>query len=326
MGLFDKLTTAVGIGGAKVSMGIEAGNHQEGAFATGTVLVKGGKMAQRCDGLTVELQQWRERTEEVDGESKTVQHKETLVMKNLAPRGFEITPNGDHVFQFRIYLPAEGPTEIVASADIPGAIDPSAKAKLEVGPGRRGFLPRTLLRRAEGKVEADELNRIGGRPIGIDAKNWPMHEGRAMSHLITIDLHTLDLPFVPKNRALALFCLDPESNEATEPNTPYTRVILLSAQDLKRGEPKELPPHRAIEASRLETAALGGQEARSYFGGTPKWLQSDPTEHEDFSQSLQATVERGGFYFQFDEALVPMNLGDAGVMYVFERTAFWQCL
>ena len=105
MGLFDKMKTAVGIGGAKVSMGIEAGNHQEGAFATGTVLVKGGKVDQVCDGLTIELKQLRDKIEEVNGESRTVTSKETLVIKDLAPNGFAIKPGSDNVFQFRIYLP-----------------------------------------------------------------------------------------------------------------------------------------------------------------------------------------------------------------------------
>lgn len=325
MGLFDKMKTAVGIGGAKVSMGIEGGNHQEGAFAIGTVLVKGGKGDQTCDGLTVELKQYREREEEVNGEKRTVTSKETLVMKNLAPNGFAIKAGSDNVFQFRIYLPSEGKTEIVASADIPGAIDPSATAKLDVGPGQQGFLPRTALKRLDGTPASTEINRIGGKPIGITEKSWPMHEGRAMTHLVTIDLHTLDLPFVPKNRALAVFCLDPDDNKAYELNNPYTRVVLIPPHDIKRGEPETMPEHTLLPAARLETGPLTTQETLTYFGGVPKWVQSDPAEHDDFTQNLSNAIERGGFYFQFTEQLVPMNLGDAGVMYVFERTAFWQC-
>lgn len=324
MGLFDKLTTAVGIGGAKVEIAIEAGNHQEGGFALGTVLVKGGKTAQTCDGLTVELKQWREKTEVVNGESKTVQAKETLVMKNLSPLGFAIPPGSSHTFNFRIYLPAEGKTEIVASADIPGAIDPSATAKLDIGPGNRGYLPRTALTRIEGAPSPQDINRVGGKPIGVDAKSWPMHEGRAMSHLITIDLHTLDLPFVPKNRALALFCLDPDNNQAHDAGNPYTRVVLLSAQDIKKGEPSAMPEHTPIAAAKLKTSPLTG-ESRTYFGGQPAYLQGDPFEHLELGDMMAQSIERGGFYFQFDESVVPMNLGDSGVMYVFERTAFWQC-
>jgi hypothetical protein len=325
MGLFDKLTTAVGIGGAKVELGVEAGNHQEGAFATGTVLVKGGKTDQVCDGLSVEVRQWRDKVEVVNGESKTVQHKETLVMKNLAPAGFAIKPGSDNIFQFRIYLPSQGKTEIVASADIPGAIDPSATAKIEVGPGRQGFLPRTVLKRVDGKVGAKDISRIGGKPIGIDAKNWPMHEGKALSHLMTIDLHTLDLPFVPRNRALAVFCLNPDDNGAYEPGNPFTRVVLISPQDIKKGEPAEVPAHPQLTAAKLETAPLTNQDPMTFFGGVPKYIQGDPFESHDFSEGLQKSIESGGFYCQFDESLVPMNLGDSGVMYVFERTAFWQC-
>ena len=46
--------------------------------------------------------------------------------------------------------------------------------------------------------------------------------------------------------------------------------------------------------------------------GFPIWLQGD----EDSG---------GEFLFQFDEALAYTNLGDSGVMYVFDDTAFWQC-
>ena len=46
-------------------------------------------------------------------------------------------------------------------------------------------------------------------------------------------------------------------------------------------------------------------------GGEPLWLQSEE--------------DGGSFLFQFDEALVPMNLGDCGIMYVFDDTAYWQC-
>jgi len=325
MGLFDKMKTAVGIGGAKVSMSIEGGNHQEGAFAIGTVVVKGGKADQVCDGLIVELKQWIEREVEENGETKKVSSKETLVMKNLAPNGFAIKAGSDNAFQFRIYLPSEGKTEIEAAADIPGALDPKATAKLDVGPGRQGFLPRTALKRLDGTPAATEVNRIGGKPIGIDHKSWPMHEGKAMTHLLTIDLHTLDLPFVPKNRGLAVFCLNPDNNEAHAANSPYTRVVLISPHDIKRGEPEQMPEHPMLAASRLETGPLNAQETSTYFGGVPKWVQGDPTDGADFTEGLSDAIERGGFYCQFDENLVPMNLGDAGVMYVFERTAFWQC-
>ncbi len=327
MGFFDKMKTAVGIGGAKVSLNLEGGNHQEGAFAIGTVTVKGGKTDQVCDGLTVELKQWIEREVEENGETKKVSSKETLVLKNLTPNGFPIKAGSDNNFQFRIYLPSEGKTEIEAQADIPGALDPKDTAKLEVGPGRQGFLPRTALKRLDGTPGPKEVNRIGGKPIGIDVKSWPMHEGRAMTHLLTIDLHTLDLPFVPKNRALAVFCLDPDNNEAHTANNPYTRVVLITPHDIKRGEPEQVPAHQQIPASRLETGPLNAQEIATYFGGVPKWVQGDPTDNGglDFTEGLSEAIERGGFYCQFDETLVPMNLGDAGVMYVFERTAFWQC-
>ncbi len=52
-------------------------------------------------------------------------------------------------------------------------------------------------------------------------------------------------------------------------------------------------------------------DAGAYAGGQPMWLQYP--EHE------------GHFVLQFDESFIDINLGDAGVMYVFADTAFWQC-
>jgi hypothetical protein len=326
MGLFDKLTNAVGIGGAKVELGIEAGLYQEGGFATGTVLIRGGKSEQRCNAVLVEVKQWIEKTEVINGEIKDGPGQrddgpeEPGAQRLRHQAGQQNTPLTSASTCRRRARRRSSPRPTS-----PGAIDPSATAKLEVGPGQRGFLPRSLLTRVEGKPGATEINRIGGKPIGIDPRNWPMHEGKAMSHLLTIDLHTLDLPFVPKNRALAVFCINPEHNDAFEAGNPYTRVVLISPSDLKRGEANEVPNHPEVPAFRLQVSPLTQQDAWTYFGGAPKWLQGDPAESADFSEGLQHSLERGGFYCQFNENLVPMNLGDSGVMYVFERTAFWQC-
>ena len=64
------------------------------------------------------------------------------------------------------------------------------------------------------------------------------------------------------------------------------------------------------EGSRLEELSDGIQQY-GIVGGKPFWLQS-----AEYHKSI---------ILQFHEGLVDMNLGDAGVMYVFEDTAFWQC-
>jgi hypothetical protein len=50
-----------------------------------------------------------------------------------------------------------------------------------------------------------------------------------------------------------------------------------------------------------------------FVGGGPLWLQDgDPGVDPSF-------------LFQFDESLASINLGDSGVMYVFEGGIDWQC-
>lgn len=46
--------------------------------------------------------------------------------------------------------------------------------------------------------------------------------------------------------------------------------------------------------------------------GEPMWLQEE--EEGD-----------GAFVMQLDESFVDVNLGDCGVLYVFDEGAFWQC-
>lgn len=40
---------------------------------------------------------------------------------------------------------------------------------------------------------------------------------------------------------------------------------------------------------------------------------------------MQEEQHGGALIAQFDRSFVDINLGDMGVMYVFEDTAFWQC-
>ena len=54
---------------------------------------------------------------------------------------------------------------------------------------------------------------------------------------------------------------------------------------------------------------LGRANCRA--GGLPLWIQGE--DHV------------GDFLLQFDDGFVDVNLGDAGVMYVFTDRQFWQC-
>lgn len=184
----------------------------------------------------------------------------------------------------------------------------------------------------------EQVARIGGNPIGVTEERWPLFEGRPMEHLITIDLEAM--PELRKDglaeaRAIALFISDPVENQAFEPGTQETAILVLSQEDIEGGElsaalcnnkiaaggyqitpvkvPRgvfeELPEDQ--EHTDLEKLKNAIYAASGYAGGEPLWLQYP--EH------------KGRFLLQFDESLVDVNLGDAGILYVFADTAFWQC-
>src|SRR5262249_11380268 len=78
--------------------------------------------------------------------------------------------------------------------------------------------------------EPSGITRIGGAPPGVDGKRWPRVGGEPLTHLFTVDVETMPelRARVGKNvRAISLFCLNPDYNHATKPDTPDT-VVLLS--------------------------------------------------------------------------------------------------
>ena len=187
-----------------------------------------------------------------------------------------------------------------------------------------------------------DINRVAGPPIGVSDDVWPRYAGRKMAHAITLDLNStpeLRKDFPEDARAVALFVSNLVDNEAFEPDTPESAILVLSQSDIERGvsdwEPDadddgyEVQPctfncHEVflpVEVFREDiyerdeddpvTRLFQALFQHSLAGGKPIWLQSP--EHE------------GSFILQFDESLVEMNLGDAGIMYVFKDTAFWQC-
>lgn len=178
--------------------------------------------------------------------------------------------------------------------------------------------------------------RVGGDPTGVSNLNWPRLNGRPMDHLLTLDLEQMPVlrtgPLADA-RAVSLFIGDRIDNEAFSPGTEETAIVLLSEADVNRGPSNPLrpagAPARSLEITAVEVplevfrtptepddpelADLWGElfDASAYAGGGPIWLQQ--AEHE------------GQFLLQFDESFIDMNLGDAGVMYAFADTAFWQC-
>jgi hypothetical protein len=96
----------------------------------------------------------------------------------------------------------------------------------------------TLIRLASkpGLANANQVNRVGGEPIGLTKDMWPLYEGKPMHHVITVEREAIVPPLPEHVAAVALFVNDIGDNEAFTPDTPKTKVLFLTAHDLARGE------------------------------------------------------------------------------------------
>ncbi len=189
--------------------------------------------------------------------------------------------------------------------------------------------------------QSTDINRTVGAPIGVTDDSWPMYQGAKMSHLITLDVsQTPDLArkLDEDTKAIAVFVSNLYENEAFEPNTEESRVIELTKQDIMYGvgewepddderecsKPQSFTCHELKVPEELFSESLFERPQKDPLvvlynaisrygmaGGSPMWIQG--AEHD------------GQFLLQFSESLVTTNLGDAGEMYVFSDTAFWQC-
>lgn len=180
------------------------------------------------------------------------------------------------------------------------------------------------------------VSRVGGPGFDLGDDQPTDEEGQPLTHVWT--LATADVPALarafPEAAAVALYVLNPEENEAYEVDNGQTALIALTREDVARGaaEPTDqdlqardvtvthvevssaafdaYDPDEAEDSPRNKLrSAIYGASARA--GGQPIWLQGD--EHE------------GAFLLQFDESFANINLGDAGVMYIFADQQFWQC-
>ncbi len=166
------------------------------------------------------------------------------------------------------------------------------------------------------------LNIRYGLAPGVGIDRWPMVDDEPMTHMFTLDLKTVGLANAFRGKVcLSLFVLSPDHNEAWEPHNGQTRLVFSDATQVVQDV---VPPEiEVIDAESFEVVAIDiplspdkniraqvyGLGAR--VGGEPIWLQAE----EHF----------GNFLLQFDSTFVGINLGDMGLMYVFEDTAFWQC-
>lgn len=180
------------------------------------------------------------------------------------------------------------------------------------------------LRRGEDEPTADSVARIGGTPRGIVTP--PVDRKEPMTHVLTLDL--AQLPELAARhagaRSLSLYLPDPDTGErhrhgalvwTTEealgraPGSIEGAVTLLvDAFDV----PEQIFGGGDLEgaAKRVRRIVYG---SAGFVGGGPLWLQDgDPGVDPSF-------------LFQFDESLAHINLGDSGVMYVFDGDIDWQC-
>lgn len=180
------------------------------------------------------------------------------------------------------------------------------------------------------------VNRIGGPAPGLTVERWPKYGDWYMEHIFTLDLHSLpDLAGkAASRRTVSLFIHDPGDNEAYGPFSDDVAVVFSDDAQVQAGE-------LALPAGKPKRSSF---EDRGWFDvvpvSVPLAVWDDGTEHEELRQLVYAQAARvggqplwlqgaehddGSFLMQFDEQFVDVNLGDAGVMYLFEDTAFWQC-
>ncbi len=188
-----------------------------------------------------------------------------------------------------------------------------------------------ILRRLDEAPDEPGLNRIGGLPPGIGAERWPTFDDEPMAHLYTLDLETVPAfakQYEDEVRAVSVFCHHPEYNEAWEPYNGWTSVVFSTDEDVAQQDlelPDDIPESDEawfepvpVEVDPEIWQADSDNELRNKIysaharvGGEPIWLQ-----YPDHG---------GPLVMQVDERFAYMNLGDMGVMYVFNDTAFWQC-
>jgi hypothetical protein len=147
----------------------------------------------------------------------------------------------------------------------------------------------------------------------------------------------LDLATMPElarafggKRALSFFCWSPNNNEAYQEGNDETDVVLSDEAQVagshEAPEEAEVRSEGWFEAVRVDVPSTVFDSRKGPLGelrdaiyrlgaralGEPLWLQGD---------------EGGGgrFVMQFDESFVDVNLGDSGIMYVWDDGGFWQC-
>lgn len=130
---------------------------------------------------------------------------------------------------------------------------------------------------------SDEVNRIGGSPIGIATEDWPRFRGRPMQHAFTLDLQglELDVPKTKTHRALAVFVdsffmLDYETSEGVE-------VVWITDEALK-SHPNPAPPEDFEAEARVGSSdddEYGGYDSDDDDDALGDYVDIDPAEEDE---------------------------------------------
>jgi hypothetical protein len=227
-------------------------------------------------------------------------HLDASEMKQLF-RAFDAAAPSDEAL-FDVYVLAKNAKKTIPFTALSTTAEPSA----------RGFA-------------RCERSRVGGPGPGLStAPIGP--DKRPMVHLATLFADEIPgLGLSGENVAVAVYLSDPMNHEADKPGNKHAVVVLL---DRKTAEaPLAAVSDRDLEVQRLLAATLAvpvkpdqdqyGQATASlagFAGGVPSWVQDDEGRKKD-----------GRFLFQGNDELLPINLGDGGTFYVYEKTAFFQC-
>ncbi len=223
MGLFDKLKASVGVGGATIELVVPRIVTSESPVPVRAV-VRGGKLEQKLNGVDCALEIWPERVPTTDNKPAPGPAVQSFG-KLPGSAGKTIAPGAELVFEHGFTAPAcqslyaaspdryaqlvieieddpmlwdaEGPLPMVsdwesatalltASADIPGAIDPSSKVRLFVIPEAAGKLSPAGAIGEE--ALASRLQAAGAYRAFVSSSDdlwfvwWARGDGRVVAH------------------------------------------------------------------------------------------------------------------------------------------------
>src|SRR4051812_40440649 len=108
MGFFYKMKQAVGIGGAKLDISLDAGTAALGGVGKGRGILRGGKSEQKCHGVEARLERVTTVRVEVEGKMQNKEDVETVTSELVANYHFSIPADSEQLFDFAFKVPREG--------------------------------------------------------------------------------------------------------------------------------------------------------------------------------------------------------------------------